>query len=63
MSGKLQTLTHLQILSAYMKRLRINYRTAVNGFEALKTFQLNPERFCCVLMGTSSPQILLRNRG
>uniref|UniRef100_A0A0D2XXZ5 histidine kinase n=1 Tax=Fusarium oxysporum (strain Fo5176) TaxID=660025 RepID=A0A0D2XXZ5_FUSOF len=27
-----------------------NYRTAVNGFEALKTFQLNPERFCCVLM-------------
>ncbi|KAF6518484.1 hypothetical protein HZS61_002562 [Fusarium oxysporum f. sp. conglutinans] len=55
MSGKLQTLTHLQILSAYMKRLRINYRTAVNGFEALKTFQLNPERFCCVLMDINMP--------
>ncbi|KAG7406809.1 Response regulator mcs4 [Fusarium oxysporum f. sp. raphani] len=45
----------LLILSAYMKRLRINYRTAVNGFEALKTFQLNPERFCCVLMDINMP--------
>lgn len=62
MSGKLQTLTHVQILSAYMKRLHRNYRTAVNGFEALKTFQLNPERFCCVLMGNPNPQTLLRNR-
>ncbi|EXA29033.1 hypothetical protein FOVG_19406 [Fusarium oxysporum f. sp. pisi HDV247] len=46
---------NLKILSAYMKRLRINYRTAVNGFEALKTFQLNPERFCCVLMDINMP--------
>lgn len=34
-----------------MKKLHRNYCTAVNGFEALKTFQVNPERFCCVLMG------------
>ncbi|EXM26090.1 hypothetical protein V3481_014107 [Fusarium oxysporum f. sp. vasinfectum] len=46
---------NLKILSAYMKRLHRNYRTAVNGFEALKTFQLNPERFCCVLMDINMP--------
>ncbi|KAH6951233.1 hypothetical protein BKA56DRAFT_605868 [Ilyonectria sp. MPI-CAGE-AT-0026] len=46
---------NLKILSAYMKRLHKSYCTAVNGFEALKTFQLNPERFCCVLMDINMP--------
>ncbi|KAH7124866.1 hypothetical protein B0J13DRAFT_565739 [Dactylonectria estremocensis] len=46
---------NLKLLSAYMKRLHRNYCTAVNGFEALKTFQLNPKRFCCVLMDINMP--------
>ncbi|KAM5370018.1 hypothetical protein ACJZ2D_008701 [Fusarium nematophilum] len=46
---------NLKLLSAYMKKLRRPYCTAVNGLEALTTFQQNAESFCCVLMDINMP--------
>ncbi|KAJ3523402.1 hypothetical protein NM208_g12465 [Fusarium decemcellulare] len=45
----------LLILSAYMKKLSRPFCTAINGLEALKTFQSDPKRFCCVFMDINMP--------
>ena len=36
-----------------MKKLKYPYETASNGLEAFEAYAAEPDRFCCILMGTS----------
>lgn len=46
---------NLNVLAAYMAKLKLVYVTAVNGKEALDTYKENPARFAAILMDVSMP--------
>lgn len=46
---------NLKVMSAYMKKLGLDYRTAMNGKEALDAFTQDPCSWSCILMDISMP--------
>lgn len=46
---------NLQILSAFMKKMKRKYDSASNGLEALQTYSSTPGHFRCILMDISMP--------
>ncbi|KAH8169165.1 histidine kinase-, DNA gyrase b-, and HSP90-like ATPase domain-containing protein [Sarocladium implicatum] len=46
---------NLNVLAAYMAKLKFNYVTAVNGKEALETYKREPSQFTAILMDVSMP--------
>ncbi|KAM0083808.1 hypothetical protein ACKRZS_004014 [Fusarium odoratissimum] len=46
---------NLKILAAYMKKLLLNYDTAVNGKEAVEKYIKAPQDFVCILLDISMP--------
>lgn len=46
---------NLNVLAAYMKKLKLSYVTAVNGKEALDAYTKEPARFAAILMDVSMP--------
>ncbi|KAK8076030.1 hybrid signal transduction histidine kinase A [Apiospora phragmitis] len=46
---------NLQILVAFMKKLKKSYETASNGLEAYEAYKSHPESYCCILMDISMP--------
>ncbi|KAM0491823.1 hypothetical protein ACHAP8_010327 [Fusarium lateritium] len=46
---------NLKILAAYMKKLKLEYDTAVNGKEAVEKYTQSPNDFICILLDISMP--------
>lgn len=46
---------NLQLLSAFMKKMRLPYKSASDGLEALQTYSATPGDFRCILMDISMP--------
>lgn len=46
---------NLNVLAAYMAKLKLAYVTAVNGLEAVDTYKEKPSRFAAILMDVSMP--------
>lgn len=46
---------NLNVLAAYMAKLKLNYVTAVNGKEALDTYKQDASQFTAILMDVSMP--------
>ncbi|KAK9776182.1 hypothetical protein SCAR479_07088 [Seiridium cardinale] len=48
-------LTKMQILSAFMKKMKRSYKSATDGLEALEIYAATPGHFRCILMDISMP--------
>lgn len=46
-----QLIETIQLLSAFMKKMRLPYKSASDGLEALQTYSATPGDFRCILMG------------
>jgi CheY-like chemotaxis protein len=49
---------NMKLLVAYMRKLKLNHSTAINGLEALNTYKEAKGDFDAVFMGSSSQFVL-----